>query len=140
MLGSLGGPLDVTAATTNTGIQTKRAKKAFSNEHRIEPINATVDKVWKAIPGYNGFDVNMKASYKKVKKGGKFDTHKIAFREVSPNVHLEDLAAEPIYRGNPEKPLVALLINVAWGNEYIPTILNVLNESKVKATFFYDGG
>ena len=35
--------------------------------------------------------------------------------------------------------MVALLINVAWGNEYIPKILTILNESKVKATFFFDG-
>jgi len=35
--------------------------------------------------------------------------------------------------------MVALLINVAWGNEYIPGILEALNDSKVKATFFFDG-
>ena len=46
---------------------------------------------------------------------------------------------EPIYRGNPEKPMIALLINVAWGNEYIPEILKILNQHQTKATFFFDG-
>ena len=35
--------------------------------------------------------------------------------------------------------MVAFLINVAWGNEYIPEILKVLNEQQIKATFFFDG-
>ena len=35
--------------------------------------------------------------------------------------------------------MVALLINVAWGNEYIPGILKTLKNSQVKATFFFDG-
>ncbi|MBO1912238.1 polysaccharide deacetylase family protein, partial [Microvirga sp. 3-52] len=34
---------------------------------------------------------------------------------------------------------VTLLINVAWGNEFIPQILKTLDEHKVKATFFFDG-
>src|SRR5690606_39195767 len=38
-----------------------------------------------------------------------------------------------------EKPMVSLLINVAWGNEYIPPILQTLNDHDVKATFFFDG-
>ena len=68
-----------------------------------------------------------------------FDKNKVIYKEIPPNVHLEDLAPEPIYRGNPQKPMVAFLINVAWGNEYIPEILKVLNDHQIKATFFFDG-
>lgn len=84
-------------------------------------------------------DVDVKASYEKVKESGDFSKKKVVFKEISPNVHLKDLDSEPIYRGNPQKPMVALLINVAWGNEYIPTILKILNDFGVKATFFFDG-
>lgn len=67
VLGGFTEALGVTATTSNTGIQTKQEKnvellkkiEAFSNEQRIEPINATVDRIWKAIPGYNGLDVNI---------------------------------------------------------------------------------
>lgn len=113
--------------------------QAFHNENKIEPIDAKVDRVWKAIPGYNGWEVDVEASYKKMKADGKFAENKLVYKETSPNVHLEDLPPEPIYRGNPEKPMVALLINVAWGNEYIPEILNILNQHQTKATFFFDG-
>lgn len=113
--------------------------QSYSEEHKKEPIDAKIDTVWKAIPGYNGLEVNIEASYKKMKKHGKFDEKKIVYKEISPKVHLEDLDAQPIYRGNPEKPMVAFLINVAWGNEYIPKILEVLEKHQTKATFFLDG-
>ena len=116
-----------------------RKIQMFSEQHEIVPIDAKVDRIWKAMPGYNGLSVNIKASYKKMKKSGGFDKNKIVYKEIPPNVHLEDLAPEPIYRGNPQKPMVAFLINVAWGNEYIPGILKALDEHQTKATFFFDG-
>jgi peptidoglycan-N-acetylglucosamine deacetylase len=116
-----------------------REIQAYSDQREFKPIDAKVDRVWKAIPGYNGLSVNIKASYKKMKANGGFDKNKVVYKEIPPNVHLEDLAPEPIYRGNPQKPMVAFLINVAWGNEYIPEILKVLNNHQTKATFFFDG-
>ena len=116
-----------------------RKIQVFSEQHEIEPIDAKIDRVWKAIPGYNGLGINIKASYKKMKAYGEFDKSKIVYEEIPPTIHLDDLESEPIYRGNPQKPMVAFLINVAWGNEYIPEILKVLNEHQTKATFFFDG-
>ena len=116
-----------------------RKIQIYSDQQEVEPIDAKIDKVWKAIPGYNGLRINIKASYKKMKENGEFDKNKIVYEEIPPNIHLEDLESEPIYRGNPQKPMVAFLINVAWGNEYIPEILKVLNEHQTKATFFFDG-
>ena len=113
--------------------------QSYSEQHNSPPIDAKIDPVWKAIPGYNGLEINIEASYKKMKKHGKFDEKKIVFRELPPKVHLEDLDVQPIYRGNPEKPMVAFLINVAWGNEFIPKILAVLEQHQTKATFFFDG-
>ena len=116
-----------------------REIRYFGERHSIEPIDARVDRVWKAIPGYNGLVVDIEASYKRMEPDGKFDEEKIVYKEIPPKVSLKDLGPEPIYRGNPQKPMVALLINVAWGNEYIPDILKVLDSHQVKATFFFDG-
>ncbi|MFS0690347.1 polysaccharide deacetylase family protein [Sporosarcina sp. 179-K 8C2 HS] len=112
---------------------------SYSEQHEVKPIDAKVDTVWKAMPGYNGLRVDVKASYEKMKKAGKFDETKLVFEEVPPAVHLDDLEPQPIFRGNPEKPMVSLNINVAWGNEFIPPILKILDEHQVKATFFFDG-
>ena len=111
----------------------------YADEHDSEPIDAKIDRVWKAIPGYNGLSVDIDASLRKMSPGKTFDTAQLVVKEVAPKVHLSDLSPSPIYRGNPEKPMVALFINVAWGDVFIPTILETLKERKVKATFFFDG-
>jgi len=108
-------------------------------EVRIPPSDARIDKVWKAIPGYNGLEVDIPASYKKMKAAGKYEKDKLVFKEIKPNVHLKDLPPAPVYRGNPEKPMVAFIINVAWGNEYLPDMLATLKKHKVNASFFLEG-
>ncbi|MDI3280795.1 MAG: polysaccharide deacetylase family protein [Bacillota bacterium] len=45
----------------------------------------------------------------------------------------------PVYRGESGRPLVALMFNVAWGEEELPRLLTVLAEKKVRATFFVVG-
>lgn len=135
-------PDDATTITTSTHVENETLHKkiqSYANKHKIKPIDATVDRVWKAIPGYNGLAVDIEASYQKMRTGYGFDVDHLVYKEVSPQVHLSDLPPSPIYKGNPEKPMVALLINVAWGNEFIPQILKTLNKCQVKATFFFDG-
>ncbi|WP_124727533.1 polysaccharide deacetylase family protein [Staphylospora marina] len=103
------------------------------------PVDARVDPIWKAIPGLNGLEVDVRATLEKTLK--QKDHRKIAwvYRQVPPKVSLEDLGAEPIYRGNPEKRMTALMVNVAWGTEHIPDMLAILRRENVKATFFLDG-
>lgn len=110
--------------------------KELAEEKRIEPIDAKVDPVWKAIPGYNGKELDIEQSYK-LSRGQ--DKLRLVYKEISPRVQLEDLGAHPIYKGNPKKDMVSLMINVAWGNEYLPSMLETLQEANVKATFFLDG-
>ncbi|MDR4886449.1 polysaccharide deacetylase family protein [Fredinandcohnia sp. QZ13] len=112
-------------------------KRAF--EYSIPAEDAKIDPVWKATPGLNGLEVDIQASYEKMKKNGTFDENKLVYKQISPKVHLEDLPASAIYRGNPNKPIVSFLINVAWGNEYIPDMLETLKKHNVKATFFLEG-
>jgi probable sporulation protein (polysaccharide deacetylase family) len=110
-----------------------------ASTYEIPPSNAKIDEVWKAIPGYNGLTVDIDASYKNMKKSGIFDEKKLVFKQTKPSVHLKDLSASPIYRGNPDKPMVSFIINVAWGNEYLPEMLAALKKHQVKASFFLEG-
>nr|WP_139367576.1 polysaccharide deacetylase family protein [Bacillus alkalicellulosilyticus] len=113
--------------------------KKESKKYEEKPIDAVVDKVWKAIPGYNGIEVDLEKSYEKMKQQGYFEKQKLVFKEVEPEIHLDDLPPAPIYKGNPEKPMVTLLVNVAWGNEQLPELLKIMNEQQVKSTYFLDG-
>lgn len=45
----------------------------------------------------------------------------------------------PIFQGNAAKPNVALACNVFWGEDLLPDMLRILNEKKVKVTFFIGG-
>ncbi|WP_150267760.1 polysaccharide deacetylase family protein [Paenibacillus tepidiphilus] len=103
------------------------------------PVDAAVDRVWKAVPGYNGLEVDVEATYRHALLKGPGDPLKLMVRQIKPKVSLDDLGAQPIYRGNPAKPMVSLMINVAWGNEYLVPMLDILDQEQVKATFFLDG-
>ncbi|MGB8954711.1 MAG: polysaccharide deacetylase family protein, partial [Tumebacillaceae bacterium] len=63
----------------------------------------------------------------------------LVYKQIPPKVSLDDLGALPIYRGNPQKKQMSLMINVAWGTEYLEEILSILDTNNVKATFFLDG-
>ncbi|KGE17476.1 polysaccharide deacetylase family protein [Paenibacillus wynnii] len=117
----------------------RRVIKAKALELKAPPVNAVVDKVWKAIPGYNGLEVDVDATYQKSLLVSSNAAIKYVYKQIKPEVTLDDLGAHPIYRGNPGKPMVSLMINVAWGNEYILPMLDILDEEKVKVTFFLDG-
>lgn len=108
-------------------------------KYEEDPIDAKMDPVWKAIPGYNGVKVNVEKSYQKMKKEGEFSEHSLVLEEINPKVHLSELPPAAIYKGNPEKPMASFIINVAWGNEYLSDMLATLKKHHVKATFFLEG-
>jgi peptidoglycan-N-acetylglucosamine deacetylase len=101
--------------------------------------NAKIDKVWKAMPGYNGLKVDIEASFDNMKKQNIFDEKKIVYEQIEPQVHLQDLPPAPIYRGHPDKPIVGFIINVAWGNEYLSKMLETLKKYNIHVTFFLEG-
>ncbi|MFT0800795.1 polysaccharide deacetylase family protein [Bacillus swezeyi] len=127
----------VTVAAQKDDLYQELLQKA--PEYEVKAQNAKIDKIWKAMPGYNGVKVNIEKSYKKMKRAGGFHEKLLVYDQVRPEVHLSSLKPEPIYRGHPDKPMVSFLINVAWGNEYLEKMLPVLKKHHVKATFFLEG-
>jgi len=120
-------------------IRIKKKIKEGAEKQNRPPINARIDPVWKAIPGYNGRIVDEEKTLRKTLQQAQGDSILWVYREVKPTVNLENLGAVPIYRGNPHKPAAALMVNVAWGTEYLPSMLNILKREGIKATFFLDG-
>jgi probable sporulation protein (polysaccharide deacetylase family) len=112
-------------------------KHAFT--YTIPPSDARVDKVWKAIRGYNGLKVDMEASYENMKKKGVYDAKKLVFTQTKPKIHLDNLPPSPIYKGHPNKPMVTFIINVAWGNEDLSVILATLKRHNISTSFFLEG-
>lgn len=112
---------------------------AESDQYIENPQDAYIDRVWKKTPGRNGQVIDIDKSYKRMKAAGKFNEALLIYKEVPPEISLEDLPPAPIYRGHPEKEMNTLLINVSWGGEHIPSILETLKNKKVKANFFIEG-
>jgi probable sporulation protein (polysaccharide deacetylase family) len=113
--------------------------RAEAKRRYVAPIDAKIDRVWKAIPGYNGLEVDIEQSLKLAAQHPDQDPPPVVTKEIPAKVNLDDLGPNPIYKGNPHKPMVALMINVAWGEEYLPAMLDTLRKEHVHATFFFDG-
>ncbi len=47
--------------------------------------------------------------------------------------------SDPIFQGNTGTKIVAITVNVDWGEEYIPAMLTEFEKSKAKVTFFVTG-
>lgn len=47
--------------------------------------------------------------------------------------------AQPVYQGDESAKRVALTVNVDWGEEHLPTMLDVFSTHGAKATFFITG-
>jgi probable sporulation protein (polysaccharide deacetylase family) len=107
-------------------------------KHEVSPINARNDHVWKLIPGLDGIVVDKEKTFEKTKKMHVNEIQWV-YKTVKPNIDLKDLGTGPIYRGNEQKKAVALMVNVAWGTEYLPQMLKIFQEENIKVTFFLDG-
>ncbi|MFF2888126.1 polysaccharide deacetylase family protein [Paenibacillus sp. NPDC057967] len=112
---------------------------AEAETRSVAPIDARLDRVWFAIPGYNGLSIDIDKTYEAALKAPRNSPISYQYKEIAPKIQLSQLGPQPIYRGNPEKPMISLMINVAWGNEYMDPILQTLQDKGVKATFFLDG-
>lgn len=135
-IAKLKGDTNVVSLTRDTLYEEIVSK---AKEYEVPPSDAKIDPIWKAIPGYNGVKINIEASYKRMKKDGKFKEERLVFEQIKPKIHLTDLQPAPIYKGHPDKPMVSFIINVAWGNEYLSSMLETLKKHHVQATFFLEG-
>lgn len=120
---------------------TKEELQGLATKHYKPPINAVVNTAGKknVVPELNGIEMDLDATWKKIESGSKTERISMVYRQIQPKIKMSDLEPLPIYRGNPVKKQMALMINVAWGTEQIDEMLNILRENQVKATFFLDG-
>lgn len=85
------------------------------------------------IPGINGRVVDIKKSYKNMKKYGYYNENMYVYNSIKPNISLSDNANKYIISGNTKLRNVSLLFIV---NDEIDSIISVLNKNNIKANFF----
>lgn len=111
----------------------------YAEKYNSLAINASYHVVDKQVPGSNGSVVDVDASYDKMLEKGYYDESLMVYKTISPETGLDNIKREAIYHGNERKKEVTLNINVAWGEEYLPEMLEILDKYNVKANFFIEG-
>ena len=105
-------------------------------EHSRAPVEPYVDpSTHGLVPGLDGVRVDVLATLRNVL--GARPRQKVPLSTVllAPRLRLRDLPPAPIYHASLQRPWVALVINVAWGDQYLPGMLRTLTEMKTPVTF-----
>jgi hypothetical protein len=109
----------------------------FEDMYNINYINATINNN-EIIPGVNGCMVDTNKSYHNMKRIGNYNPNMIEYREITPELSLRNVYDKYIVKGNKTKLEIALIIKVNNIND-INSMLNILHQKQVAASFFIDG-
>lgn len=90
------------------------------------------------IPGLYGKTVNISSSYDNMKRLGYFHDSMLIYHHKKPNITLKGNYHYYVIGGNPNKKMVSLMFMVD-SNSKVESVLKVLDQYKIKATFFVDG-
>ena len=105
-----------------------------------DPVSAEIDPAGeRIIPELNGLEIDQEATVEAVMKASAGENLLPVFRELLPQMRWDHYPALPAERGNERKPCVSLMINVAWGEEFLPEMLDALRKEKAVATFYLTG-
>lgn len=107
------------------------------DEYNINAINAEINED-KIIPGMIGCVVDKENSYYNLKRLGKFNSNLLEYKIEKPKISINDNYDKYIIRGNKLKNTVTLIFKVN-SNVDIKKTVEILNEKKVKASFFITG-
>ncbi|MDI3297681.1 MAG: polysaccharide deacetylase family protein [Bacillota bacterium] len=151
--GSAGAPLDRPFRTVQPGVTL--ADRDVSGWTELElrswlaglaaqvaspPRDAYIDPATRGrVPGLAGLRLDVGATVEAALAAPEGARITPVYRLVPPRVHLDDLPPAPIYQGNPQRRAVAFLVNVAWGEEYLPSMLETLKKAGVRGSFFLVG-
>lgn len=108
--------------------------KENSSKFNIDSIDAIIDDNT-IIPGIYGRDVDIKKSYKKMKKYGLYNENMYVYKSIKPNISLSNNTDKYIISGNKKYRNISLIFKV---NNDISSIINILNNNDIKANFFID--
>ncbi len=109
----------------------------FEDIYNIKPTNALVENI-NIIPGINGCMVDIKKSYSNMKKIGTYNSNMIEYKEIKPDISLNNIYDKYIVKGNSNTNVLALVFKINTIN-HLQELLFILKEKDIKASFFIDG-
>ena len=103
------------------------------DNYKINSIDAVI-KGDTIIPGISKREVNINASYQRMKEYGKYNSDFYVYKYSLPKISIQNNKDKYIINGNYKKRMVSL--NFVLDDNYFSDVLNVLEQKEVKATFF----
>ncbi len=111
--------------------------ESVASQYKTEAINAIIDNN-SIIPGINGREIDIKKSYKKMKKVNSFNSNLLVYKEIEPEISIKEVYDKYIVSGNQQKKEVSLLFLVE-ANDNVEDIVNILKQYEISSTFYTDG-
>lgn len=111
--------------------------KETNMKYKVEPVNATIIGN-KIIPGKSGKEIDYQKTYAKMKKYGTYNETLTVLKEIEPAISADDYYDKYIVQGNTERKNVSLVFKTDTISNLL-SILNILNQKNIPATFFVDG-
>ena len=111
--------------------------KETNMKYKVDPVNATIIGN-KIIPGKSGKEIDYQKTYAKMKKYGTYNETLTVLKEIEPAVSVDDYYDKYIVQGNTERKNVSLVFKTDTISNLL-SILNILNQKNITATFFIDG-
>ena len=76
--------------------------ESVASQYKTEAINAIIDNN-SIIPGINGREIDIKKSYKKMKKVNSFNSNLLVYKEIEPEISIKEVYDKYIVSGNQQK-------------------------------------
>lgn len=111
--------------------------KETNTKYKVDPVNATIIGN-KIIPGKSGKEIDYQKTYAKMKKYGTYNETLTVLKDIEPAVSVDDYYDKYIVQGNTERKNVSLVFKTDTISNLL-SILNILNQKNIPATFFVDG-
>ena len=109
--------------------------KEIENQYKIDPVNAIINNNT-IIAGVSGSEIDVKESYKKMKKINSFNSNLLVYKELKPEISVLNYYDKYIIKSN--KSSISLVFLIEKDDE-INDLLEILDKYKIKATFYTDG-
>ncbi|MDO9536379.1 MAG: polysaccharide deacetylase family protein [Bacillota bacterium] len=118
---------------------TERVNARFG-EWLLSPVDAVYNPDLNSIiPELWGYEVNLQETINNIMSAAPDEDVFPFYEPILPDITIKDYPWAYIDRGNPKKKEIALMINVAWGTEFIVPILDILAAEEAYGTFFVVG-
>ena len=107
-----------------------------SNTYQIDAVNATLINN-NIIPGVNGTQLDIDASYTNMKRLGKFNKNLLKLKKTKPSISISNTYNKYVVSGNKNKHQVSLIFKIT-DDDHINEMLEILSNYDITTTFFLD--